>query len=273
MTKLQKRLRGYRRFRRLKNMGLHVTIRTLPIFVLTYLLIFQLLQLPGTHAYFTSQAESLSITISSGYWDDDLQVESAWAEGTPFGNNWGMYFTYLPGQSPSATLLAGQHKYAGTVAVSQDGLTICITISVLPGTGIYEAHLYAGTRPPEKSAPGKLGRSSGALDGVTEYRFEVPLPDPDAPVFLAVHAVVGGNFTSVQQALANEAAMFFEVETGYEDSVTSLECSVDVSETNKACGEGINNGTTHSVDGSEAYGEMTPVDVESTVTKIAEEEE
>jgi len=93
-------------------------------------------------------------------------------------------------------LIAGQHTTVGSVRVEYDGPSdsLVITFETTDGWKLYETHLYLGTTPPEKSAPGQFPYGHDDLPGVTSDPYNVPLSDLSASygdtLYIAAHAVV-----------------------------------------------------------------------------------
>ena len=96
-------------------------------------------------------------------------------------------------------LKAGQHITVGSVIVEYDVATysLIITFVTTDGWKLYETHLYLGTTPPAKSAPGRFPYKHDSLSGVTSDPYTVPLADLGADygdtLYIATHAVVWKN--------------------------------------------------------------------------------
>ena len=93
-------------------------------------------------------------------------------------------------------LIAGQHTTVGSVRVEYNVAinSLIITFETTDGWKLYETHLYLGTTPPEKSAPGQFPYGHDSLPGVTSDSYTVPLTDLGADygdtLYIAAHAVV-----------------------------------------------------------------------------------
>jgi hypothetical protein len=93
-------------------------------------------------------------------------------------------------------LIAGQHTTVGSVRVEYDVTidSLIITFETTDGWKLYETHLYLGTTPPEKSAPGQFPYGHDSLPGVTSDPYTVPLTDLGADygdtLYIGAHAVV-----------------------------------------------------------------------------------
>jgi hypothetical protein len=87
----------------------------------------------------------------------------------------------------TTTLVAGQHLDAGVVSVSNDEGNLKVEFVALNGWSLGETHLYVGSEPPTKTAPGRF-----PYKGETVYTF--PLSDleawPGDVLYIAAHAVV-----------------------------------------------------------------------------------
>jgi len=143
------------------------------------------------------------------------QSETAWAlydgEGSfDCGHGWGRHFRYEIGAAALvAPFMAGQHIPVGTVTVSTVGGNLTVEYNTTgSGWAMGISHLYVGTHPPTKCAPGKFPYRSDADNkppADTEYsknisayvhRYSIPLSTigvavPD-DVYIAAHAVVTG---------------------------------------------------------------------------------
>ncbi|HYE76738.1 MAG TPA: hypothetical protein VEI97_02020 [bacterium] len=101
-------------------------------------------------------------------------------------------------------LLAGQHIDAGTITVTNDGSTLSVVYTVDAPWALTEAHLYVGTDPAGKTAPGSFPYKAEHLGGLAEYTFTVPMPNTwvcGTDLLIAAHAVVAqpnglGGFTT-----------------------------------------------------------------------------
>jgi hypothetical protein len=93
-------------------------------------------------------------------------------------------------------LIAGKYTTVGSVRVEYDGPSdsLIITFETTDGWKLYETHLYLGTTPPDKSAPGQFPYKHDPLPGVTSDPYTVPLADLSASygdtLYIAAHAVV-----------------------------------------------------------------------------------
>ena len=96
----------------------------------------------------------------------------------------------------TVTLVAGQHYDAGEVEVYADLDTLTIVIEADNGWVLEETHVYVGTAPPRKSAPGRFPYKHEALGGVLYDVYEISLDEFDveclSDLYIAVHAVVTG---------------------------------------------------------------------------------
>ena len=132
------------------------------------------------------------------------ETPECWAPTTPAGmNEWngGHYVSLYPPSFPDVEvefgniytcgplceteLIAGQHWTAGTLSVSDDRTNLSITFDT-SGTAwsLGETHLYVGTEPPTRSAPGRF-----PYGNQTEYT--IPLSDFEGDtLYIAAHAVV-----------------------------------------------------------------------------------
>jgi len=117
-------------------------------------------------------------------------------------------------------LVAGRHIDVGWVTVDADISGITVTYSTSDGWGLEETHLYVGTQPPRKSAPGRFPYKHESLGGVTSDSYFVPLEELGVEcgdtVYLATHAVVSkpgaGSETAwgEGQLIGKNWAMYFE---------------------------------------------------------------
>lgn len=108
----------------------------------------------------------------------------------------------LCGTATTVDLIAGQHYNAGEVDVyayknSVTGaVTVGIGIEADNGWVLLETHVYVGTQPPSKSAPGRFPYQHEALGGASSDSYEIVLDDLDldclSTLYIAVHAVVKG---------------------------------------------------------------------------------
>jgi hypothetical protein len=98
------------------------------------------------------------------------------------------------GTATGVYLMAGQHYEAGWVEASADLETLTVTITVDEGWVLEETHVYVGTEPPVKSAPGRFPYKHEKLEGAQMDTYSIDLEDfdvaCDAVLYVAVHAVV-----------------------------------------------------------------------------------
>ena len=92
-------------------------------------------------------------------------------------------------------LIAGKYTTVGSVRVEYDGPSDSLIITFeTTDWKLYETHLYLGTAPPAKSAPGQFPYGHDPLPGVTSDPYTVPLTDLSADygdtLYIAAHAVV-----------------------------------------------------------------------------------
>jgi len=96
----------------------------------------------------------------------------------------------------TVVLVAGQQYDAGKVYVSADQHLLTVEIEADNGWVLLETHVYVGTQPPSKSAPGRFPYKHEALGGASSDSDEIVLDDLelDCPstLYIAVHAVVKG---------------------------------------------------------------------------------
>lgn len=103
--------------------------------------------------------------------------------------------------SEKVKLVAGQHIDAGTVNayVDRDNNNLVVEYKTKDGWKLHDTHLYVGTEPPAKHAPGLFPYKSGILSGVTSYTYVIPLSDivsdcevdrERKTIYLAAHADV-----------------------------------------------------------------------------------
>lgn len=86
-------------------------------------------------------------------------------------------------------LLAGKNIYIGKLYVAVVGDNLVVTYAINAPWVLGETHLYVGTVPPTKSAPGRFPYGpEEAVDGV----YTIPLTDFGGvfPVYIAAHAEV-----------------------------------------------------------------------------------
>jgi len=91
-------------------------------------------------------------------------------------------------------LIAGQHDEAGWIEATAEGETLTLTIATDGGWVLEETHIYVGTVPPTKSAPGRFPYKHEELDGAQMDTYTIDLDDFDVEcggvLYIAVHAVV-----------------------------------------------------------------------------------
>ncbi len=91
-------------------------------------------------------------------------------------------------------LIAGQNNLAGTVSVYNDEDHFYVTYETGDNWPMSEAHLYIGSAPEGKGAPGRFPYKEEFDPPVHSYTFEVSLED-DLPaksmIYIAAHASVG----------------------------------------------------------------------------------
>lgn len=119
---------------------------------------------------------------------------------TQIDGGWGTYFEYIIDSATAADplvlpLIAGQNIIVGEVLVWDDGTNLYVEYNTT-GTGFLfdETHVYVGTSPPSKAAPGQFPYKHEGLGGVTYDLYTIPLSDIDggiesgATVYIAAHA-------------------------------------------------------------------------------------
>lgn len=124
-------------------------------------------------------------------------------------------------------LIAGQHIDAGWVTVDTNGFGITVTYNTTDGWVLEETHLYVGTEPPRKSAPGRFPYKHEELGGVTSDSYFVSLDELEVEcgvtIYLATHAVVSkpgeGSETAWGEGelIGKNWAMFFDVDVECDD--------------------------------------------------------
>jgi len=102
----------------------------------------------------------------------------------------------LWGAATTVPLIAGQEYEAGEVfALAENGF-LTVEIQADNGWVLDETHVYVGTTPPRKSAPGRFPYQHEALGGTENDVYEIPLDEYGvscgATLYIAVHAVVVG---------------------------------------------------------------------------------
>jgi len=102
----------------------------------------------------------------------------------------------LSGSATTVELVAGQLYDAGEVeAIAEDGF-LTIVIEMDNGWVLEETHVYVGTEPPRKSAPGRFPYKHEELGGAEIDIYEISLDEFDvtcsSELYIAVHAVVKG---------------------------------------------------------------------------------
>ena len=119
-------------------------------------------------------------------------------------------------------LIAGQHIDAGWVTVDADESGITVTYNTSDGWLLEETHLYVGTEPPTKSAPGRFPYKHEGLGGAPSDSYFVSLEELGVEcgvtVYLATHAVVSkpgaGSETAwgEGQLIGKNWSMYFDVD-------------------------------------------------------------
>ena len=119
-------------------------------------------------------------------------------------------------------LIAGQHIVAGWVTVDANESGITVTYNTSDGWLLEETHLYVGTEPPTKSAPGRFPYKHEGLGGAASDSYFVSLEELEVEcgvtVYLATHAVVSkpgaGSETAwgEGQLIGKNWAMYFDVD-------------------------------------------------------------
>ena len=93
-------------------------------------------------------------------------------------------------------LVAGQHYDAGWVTTLAEFGVLTVLITTENGWVLEETHVYVGTEPPTKSAPGRFPYKHEFLDGAEDDMYEIDLAPYGAicgtDLYVAVHAVVVG---------------------------------------------------------------------------------
>ena len=96
----------------------------------------------------------------------------------------------LPSTATADTtdLVAGRHILVGTVSVTADGGDVVVRYEITePGWCIGLTHLYLGTEPPVKGAPGRFPYQADA-GCAQSFEYRVPLNAP--ALYVAAHAEV-----------------------------------------------------------------------------------
>jgi len=106
------------------------------------------------------------------------------------------------------TLWAGQNINVGTLTVEVVGDNLEVTYIMDPDEGweLLETHLYVGTSPPEKSAPGRFPYD--AIDGVYEIDLETDFPEATT-LYIAAQAEV-----RKQEVDPDTGELMFDPDTG-----------------------------------------------------------
>lgn len=110
-----------------------------------------------------------------------LSLALVWAAGNSF--------------ALTTDLIAGKNETVGIVSVTNNATHLVVGYLITePGWGLVETHLYVGTTPPTKAAPGKLGNTHTGLGGATSDQFVISLASlgvgAGANLYIAAHAVV-----------------------------------------------------------------------------------
>jgi len=113
------------------------------------------------------------------------------------GGGWGSYFTHhVDTAITEIPLIAGKVATAGYVTVWNDADYLYVKYDTAgSGWTITETHVYAGTDPPEKLAPGQFPYKHDPIDPPATYDlYKIPLSEIGAgecdDVYIAAHAVV-----------------------------------------------------------------------------------
>lgn len=137
-------------------------------------------KLPGTQLQDVYR-EDIALTAGGNVYYDCHLFENA---------NYYLRFVYL---------YAGQHTIAGRVKFSvqrRDGEYLRLRVEYLTGDygwELLESHLYVGTEPPKKMAPGRFPYQQETPPGLTKHQYYIDLEDIGSSfetVYIAVHAVV-----------------------------------------------------------------------------------
>ena len=107
------------------------------------------------------------------------------------GGGWGSYFTYnIDGQTLEMPLMMGQTWPAGTVTVWNDAAHLYVKYDTTDsGWEMAVTHVYVGTAPPPKLAPGKFPyKHEPVTPPLTEDLYQIPLDDLSGEVYIAAHA-------------------------------------------------------------------------------------
>ena len=75
------------------------------------------------------------------------------------------------------TLWAGQHFDSGIVTVAIEGEELVVAYETKDGWELLATHLYVGTEPPGKSAPGRFPYKHEDLGGATSDTYRIPLSE------------------------------------------------------------------------------------------------
>lgn len=140
-----------------------------------------------------SKTSYIRVRLDKGWENGDVQcqIETAWSEGTRFGGGWAQYFYTQKGQQKSVRFLAGQHHEAGTITVWNDEEFIFVRFDTINGWEMQKTHLYVGSNPPTRHAPGQLGRKNENLDDPTTDLYKIPIGEVTGDtIYVAAHADV-----------------------------------------------------------------------------------
>ena len=107
------------------------------------------------------------------------------------GGGWGSYFTYnIDGQTLEIPLMVGQTWPAGTVTVWNNTTHLYVKYDTTDsGWEMAVTHLYVGTVPPPKLAPGQFPyKHEPVMPPLTEDLYQIPLDGLSGEVYIAAHA-------------------------------------------------------------------------------------
>jgi len=106
------------------------------------------------------------------------------------GGGWGSYFTYNIGdQAVEMPLMMGQFWPAGTVNIWNDATHLYVQYdNTDSGWEMAVTHVYVGTAPPPKLAPGKFPYKHDLVPPQTEDLYRIPLDGLSGEVYIATHA-------------------------------------------------------------------------------------
>jgi hypothetical protein len=119
-------------------------------------------------------------------------------------------------------LMAGQNMPAGTVTISNDSHNLYFEYDTTGGWVMNATHLYVGTTPANKEAPGQFPYQVTGMGGATHYKYTVPLTWPSGTnLYIAGHADVT-NGSSQQTAWADGGCLAFKKSWGQYLCYTTL---------------------------------------------------